>query len=312
MGCNTCNQKKCVTKSCACKIFINSDCLNDVKSVFTCLEIETGLTLTQTLEEMDAQICALFESVTNYFTLINVGEGAGVYKGVNNLGQKEIKSLSKTGDLITITPATNEIVFSIDEEALTNFIEDIIPTTVGCFNSPTNTITIGEDVEGCTTLDAALPCITSTGDTIKITTNLEENCINLESEPTLIEDGESTRVSGEGTSLSPYSLEIFNLQKSIDNFPYTLNSDDDKHTIFIENGATNVVINVPDGLVTNFSVVFIQEGIGEVTVQQSGASTLLYPSTTLQNKIKGQYYWAMVEKKLNTNTYYLMGSLLTV
>ena len=308
MGCNTCNQKKCVTKSCACKIFINSDCLNDVKSVFNCLEIETGLTLTQTLEEMDAQICALFESITNYFTLINVGEGEGVYKGVNNLGQKEIKSLSKTGDLITISSTTDEIVFSIDEDVLTTFIEDLIPTSVGCFNSPTNTITIGEDVEGCTTLDAALPCITSTGDTIKITTNLEENCINLESEPTLIEDGESTRVSGEGTSLSPYSLEIFNLQKSIDTFPYTLTSEDDKYTIFVNNLASNVAINIPTGLVSNFTVSFIQKGTGDVSINNNVGVNLEQPST-LQNIIKGQYYGAMLEKELTTENYYLIGGL---
>ena len=103
-----------------------------------------------------------------------------------------------------------------------------------------------------------------------------------------------------------------NSQKTINTFPYTLVDSDDKYTIFIDNGASNVVINVPDGLIDNFSAVFIQEGTGSVTIQQSGTATLLYPSTTLQNIIKGQHYWAMVEKKLTTNTYYLLGSLLTI
>lgn len=126
---------------------------------------------------------------------------------------------------------------------------------------------------------------------------------------TIIENGNTTLANGSGTVADPYVIEIKNLQKSITSFPYTLLNEDDKYTIFVENGASNVVINVPDGLVNNFSVVFIQIGTGDLLIQSSGAATLLYPSTTLQNIVKGQYYWAMVEKELTTNTYYLLGSL---
>ena len=125
-------------------------------------------------------------------------------------------------------------------------------------------------------------------------------------------DGISTVVEGLGTEEDPYRVDLFNLQKTINTFPYTLLSGDDKYTIFVDNGASNVVINVPDALVDNFSTVFIQEGIGSVTVQAAGTATLLYPSTTLQNIVKGQYYWAMIEKKLTTDTYYLLGSLLPI
>jgi hypothetical protein len=128
----------------------------------------------------------------------------------------------------------------------------------------------------------------------------------------ILEDGYSTSVEGDGSLLDPYKVNLENLQKTINTFPYTLSDIDDKFTIFIDNGASNAVINVPDGLVANFSCVFIQEGTGNVTIPQSGTATLLYPSTTLQNVIKGQYYWAMVEKKLSTNTYYLLGSLKSV
>ena len=128
----------------------------------------------------------------------------------------------------------------------------------------------------------------------------------------VLEDGYSTSVEGDGTSLYPYKINLENLQKTINTFPYTLTDADDKYTIFVDNGARNAVINVPDGLVANFSCVFIQEGTGNVTIPQSSTATLLYPSTTLQNVIKGQYYWAMVEKKLSTNTYYLLGSLKSV
>jgi len=126
---------------------------------------------------------------------------------------------------------------------------------------------------------------------------------------TIVENGNTTLANGSGTVADPYIIEIKNLQKEIDTFPYTLTSEDDKYTIFVDNGASNVTINIPDNLVDNFSVVFVQKGTGDVLIQGSGTAIMLYPSTTLQNIIKGQYYWAMIEKELTTDTYYLLGSL---
>ena len=128
----------------------------------------------------------------------------------------------------------------------------------------------------------------------------------------IVEAGQSILVTGDGSALTPYNVSLVNLQKTISDFPHTLSNIDDKHTIFIENGNTDVVINVPNGLLDNFSCVFIQEGNGSVTIQESGTASVIYPNTTLQNVIKGQYYWAMIEKKLTTNTYYLLGSLLPI
>lgn len=128
----------------------------------------------------------------------------------------------------------------------------------------------------------------------------------------IVEAGQSILVTGDGSVLIPYNVSLINLQKTISDFPYTLSNTDDKHTIFIENGNADVVVNVPNGLLDNFSCVFIQEGKGSVTIQESGTASVIYPDTTLQNVIKGQYYWAMIEKKLTTNTYYLLGSLLPI
>ena len=83
-----------------------------------------------------------------------------------------------------------------------------------------------------------------------------------------------------------------------------LNSDD-KHTIFVDNNISNVVINVPDTLVNNFSVAFVQKGTGDVTITPTGTSVI---NSALGYKIKGQYYWALLEKELNTVTYYLIGN----
>ena len=106
-------------------------------------------------------------------------------------------------------------------------------------------------------------------------------------------------------------VDIENLQKTINTFPYTLTSGDDKYTIFVANNASNVIINVPDNLVDNFCCTFIQKGTGEVAVITTGTSSLSYPST-LQNVIKGQNFWALIEKELNLNNYFLIGSLKTI
>lgn len=146
MSCN-CKPSPCVPQDCSCTTFLKSDCVNDVSAVFECLNIESHLTLTETLEQMDSEICALVNSINGFLTLINVGTGAGVYKGVNNIGQKELKTLTKTGDLLVITPSTNEIDITIDEAELANFVNDLIPPPVDvCVQS--DTLAVTED-EGC-------------------------------------------------------------------------------------------------------------------------------------------------------------------
>lgn len=129
--CN-CNKPKICqeTNSCACEVFLTSDCINNIKSVFECLDIATGLTLTETLEAMDAQICVKFNTITNYFTIINVGTGAELYKGVNNLGQKEFRTIVKEGNLVTVEQDMDTIIIGIDETALTAYVQTNQKTTV--------------------------------------------------------------------------------------------------------------------------------------------------------------------------------------
>lgn len=125
MSCIKCQQTKLCqqTNDCACEVYLTSDCINNVKAEFECLNISNGLSLTETLQAMDEQICVKFDTITNYFTIINVGTGEEVYKGVNNLGQKELKTIVKEGDLITVSSDENTIIIGLDEEALNTFIE---------------------------------------------------------------------------------------------------------------------------------------------------------------------------------------------
>jgi len=135
--CGQCN--KCVTRQCGCAIYISSDCVNNVKSVFECSEIETGLSLTETLELLDAFICTKFEEALNYLRIVNVGTGSQLYKGISNIGEKQFRTLRVTSDILTITTPTSTTLtvdIGIDEEALTEAV-----STLRCDVSDTLLIT---------------------------------------------------------------------------------------------------------------------------------------------------------------------------
>lgn len=123
-----------------------------------------------------------------------------------------------------------------------------------------------------------------------------------------LENTATASISGDGSFLSPLKVETLNPQKTINTFPYELLSADNQHTLFVTNAGRNVEIRVPDTLSDNFTCVIIQEGTGTVTVTALGATVLNIPSG-LTAVIKGQYHWAMLEKKGATTSHYLGGSL---
>ena len=122
-GCLPCNECQ-ETTSCICAVNISSDCVNNVTAEMPCSGIGTGQTLTAVLEQLDAFICTKFDQTVAFFTLINVGTGSEIYKGVNGVGQKEIRSVITTGTLLTNTVNTNDITLGIDEDELLQFVLD--------------------------------------------------------------------------------------------------------------------------------------------------------------------------------------------
>ena len=102
---------------------------------------------------------------------------------------------------------------------------------------------------------------------------------------------------GGGTSI--------NLQKIILT-DYILSDVDDKHTIFIDNGSDKVFITIPLGLKPNFFCVFLQQGTGEVMFINDVGVTVFTP---IGYYIKGQYYWAHLEKVENQEVYHLLATV---
>jgi hypothetical protein len=119
-GCAT----PCPTSTdCDCPVKLVSDCVTFNGDNLAVSGIESGQDLTATLTQLDAYIGTAITQVSNAFSLINVGDGFGMYSGIDALGRKKLKSITTTGDLILVVNNTNDINFSIDEAELITFIQ---------------------------------------------------------------------------------------------------------------------------------------------------------------------------------------------
>lgn len=333
-----CHETPCQETNCSCDVFISSDCVNNVKSTFTCLNIASNLTLTETLEAMDSAICDKVASITNYLTLVNVGGQAEVYKGTNNLGQKELRTISNNGELvplIEILQNTNTVDIIPNRENLTDFVENLIPNynaeNLGAGAEIFKEETANTFKFKTLTSDDSSVIITETANTVDFSVDITPIDINITgagattvTEPTPnnfvvtstdtdtiveLQDGVTTDVIGDGVT-TPYSVEVKNLQKRVE-FPdgttnYTLVDGDFAFTLFLNNAGKDVTITVPATLKNYFICQFYQEGTGNVTFVESGGATI---NTPIGLKIKGQFYWCAVEKILTSTTFGLIGSL---
>ena len=169
--------------------------------------------------------------------------------------------------------------------------------TIENINENVSIVNIGEGLGiykeyNSTTSKHEFKTIKKTGDLINITSNLNE--LNITVDENALELLIENRLN--------------NLQKTITS-NYTLTDNDDKHTIFIENGVNNILITVPKGLKDNFYCAFYQLGDGNVQIASdvSLGSPLIF--TPIGNFIKGKYYWAHLEKVMGREEYGLLATV---
>lgn len=325
---NTVCTSSCQTVDCACPVKdLSTDCVLYTGNDLPCTEIKTGTLLTEVFGQLDTYLCDLSTQLANAFSLISVGEGVRVYKGVDGIGRKEIRSLVSPDGFLSIGISANnrEIEFGINNAVLKPFIQanqitysasnigtgagvykdavrtaDDVNFTFKKLKSQNGTITITEEANEINLQ------VTSPDQTVTITgggaTTVTGSYPNFTVSST---DNDTTYSAGLGLNLSGTTFGIVNLQKEISG-NYTLTSADTEYTIFINNGSSPVTITVPTGLVANFEVGFIQEGTGTVTFLASGTTI----NTPTGLKIKGQRYQAFLEKRLSSETFYLLGNVI--
>lgn len=125
--CHVCHQKpKCPPKEpCDCAVKdLSTNCILYDQEDLPCSNIKSGQSLSAILLQLDTFICNLRDELIRMFTLKNIGNGARIYKGIDSLGRKELRTITKTGNIITVTENSNEVSVGIDEEALDTFIEE--------------------------------------------------------------------------------------------------------------------------------------------------------------------------------------------
>lgn len=155
MSCHNTNNdcgcsKPCNTVHCECPVRIDSDCVTVKNSNFTCSNIEDEQTLTEVLNQIDEYICDKFDLTVSFFTLLNVGAGSQIYKGVDGTGRKLIRTLVDS-NLINLTQGTDEITISVDETALNTFIEANQKLTTLASVGSGQTLIKGSTITGDTT-----------------------------------------------------------------------------------------------------------------------------------------------------------------
>jgi hypothetical protein len=116
----------CVPNDCACPIKdLSTDCIKYTGEDLPCTEILGGTLMTEAFSQLDTYLCDLSTQLANSFSLISVGAGTRVYKGVDGIGRKEIRSIKPTNTILTVGLSTDnkEIEIGIDTTVLGQFVQ---------------------------------------------------------------------------------------------------------------------------------------------------------------------------------------------
>jgi len=84
-----------------------------------------NINLADNLKNIVDYNCNKFSEIQGYFQLENIGNGIQIYSGESLLGKKQLRTLTKSGNLILLSQSTNEINITIDEGNLTEFVEGL-------------------------------------------------------------------------------------------------------------------------------------------------------------------------------------------
>lgn len=242
--CNCKNKCSCATTcqpiDCGCKIELATDCIT-LSEDLTCSNILKAQTLTEVVKQLDEYICERFDSVTNFFNLINVGDGSEIYKGISNLGKKELRTLVDSG-LINLVQGTDTITISVDETAMNDFIE-ANQKTYSALNTGTGVEVYKSSTVVGDNTQFNLRKLKSTDSSVTITQGTDD--INITVPFPITPDGSETKiiagtngvVTGTGTTLDPYVVSSDGGETKINNgtnttvtgngttaTPYTINS----------------------------------------------------------------------------------------
>ena len=129
--CNSCQQNSCgcspkptfslcnplcPPEPCTCPVEITTDCITLAEDL-ECSGVSAGIIFTEAIQQLDEYICTAIAELSASINLVNVGTGAEIYKGVDGIGRKQIKTITSDGS-VTITENENDIELSVPTGSL--------------------------------------------------------------------------------------------------------------------------------------------------------------------------------------------------
>lgn len=115
----------CPPEPCACPVKdLSTNCIVLAEDL-ECSGVEAGTILTEAIQQVDNYFCTAISELYASMNLVNVGAGARIYKGVDGIGRKEIRSITSNGSIV-ITENTNEIQLVVPPTNQNNFVRQLV------------------------------------------------------------------------------------------------------------------------------------------------------------------------------------------
>lgn len=106
MPCSPCQPTDCT--GCPVKD-LSTDCVVFTGDPLECSDIPSNTPLTDVIKQLDAYICTAISQLDSSINLINTGDGAAIYNGIDGIGRRKIKSLISSDDSVIITENADTI-----------------------------------------------------------------------------------------------------------------------------------------------------------------------------------------------------------
>lgn len=137
--CNNCRE----VQHCECQVKdLATKCIMYEGSYLENLGIDRYTNLTDVLKIIDLHIKELKETeqASNISTVINVGEGAEIFKTIDSLKRIQLKTLSEGGDIINVIEGDEEITIEADENVIRQLISEVAPKNITFSYSPESVV----------------------------------------------------------------------------------------------------------------------------------------------------------------------------
>lgn len=137
----------CKTKNCGCPVpDLSTSCVIYDGETLSCIGADIPDDLSSLLKKFDTAICNKLDFALSKGNLRNIGEGIELYKGVNNLGERELRTFISSDETvqITINPEDESIDLKVDIPevnlpTLENISTNPDANVFASFNPSTNT-----------------------------------------------------------------------------------------------------------------------------------------------------------------------------